>query len=176
MQIDYKIPTHGVNLLNFDVILRDTIKCSKDKCIEYNLIFDPVDNIESKRIFINFLVITLCERIKSLSSNRHIIYINNQTTLLPTSNNLYFDIINIVLDLLSLKYITYNKTFESFCNDLSNRDSDSLYVFDKAFQKTTTKINKVNYKKLTTFFKSNGLLFLYNTYFQNTNNKMVLFR
>jgi hypothetical protein len=60
MQIDQKIPIHDVRLLNADVIIRDAIKLSQLSCLEYSLDFDPLDNCDSRRIFINHFVDPLC--------------------------------------------------------------------------------------------------------------------
>jgi len=180
MQIDLKIPTHDVRLLNFDVIIRDVVKTSQLKCIEYSLDFDPITNVNCRRIFINYFVLEVCNRIKSLgTSEKVLLYINQNTWLL--SNNTKQDYIQLfvqVIDILSVKYIINDMSFDMYADKLINRDGDCIYLFTKTYSKIsfTKTISKSKYNKLLNFLKTNGLSFLMNTYFQDTYNKMIVSR
>jgi hypothetical protein len=180
MQIDQKIPIHDVRLLNADVIIRDAIKLSQLSCLEYSLDFNPLDNCDSRRIFINHFVVTLCDRIKLLrTSEKVILYINHDTYLLPNeTRDKYVDLIVKIADILSIKHIIDNNSFESFIHQLNSSNHDSKYLFDKTYNKLVSSkgLTQFSYKKLATFLKANGLKFLLNTYFRDTRNKMIVSR
>jgi len=180
MQIDLKIPTYDVRLLNFDVIIRDVVKNSQLKCIEYSLDFDPISDVNCRRIFINYLVLEICDRIKSLgTSEKVVLYLNQNTCLVHSSNREeYIQLFQKVIDILSVKCIVNDVSFDMYADKLINRDGDSVYLFTKTYSKlTSTKaISKSNYNKLLNFLKTNGLSFLMNTYFNDTYNKMIVLR
>jgi hypothetical protein len=175
MQIDYKIPTHGVRLLNFDVILRDSISRTKLDCNKYLLNFDIETDNNVRKLFINNLIITTCERIKTTTLiDKIIVYVNTNTYLLPVDSTIKNLIVKI-LNSISINYISADVSFDNFINNLTNRDIDSMYIFNKAYNKFRSNCT-LNTKKLIKFLKTNGLIYLTNTYFKDTSNKMIVLR
>lgn len=177
MQIDFKIQTHNTRIINFDVILRDSFKKLNEDCVLYSLPIDIVSNNDCCKLFKNAVIVTLCNRIKSISlMDKKIIYVNTNSNFIPLHvTDFTLKIVYQILDNMSIAYIINNESFSLFCDQLSNRNNDKLYLFNTAYN-TITGNSKLptTYKKLMAYLKANGLMFLYNAYFRGSTNKLIV--
>lgn len=176
MQIDFKIPTYNVRIINFDVILRDTLKIFKSDCFKYSLPTEPFYNTDCKKLFIHALIVSICDRIKSIHTiEKKLLYVNQNTSYISLEmKDSVLKLINKVLSNLSLVSILGDSCFNKYTNELLHRNVDSMYLFNIAYNKINKNSN-INLNKLLAFLKVNGLIFLFNTYFKDTSNKMAVF-
>ncbi len=178
MQIDFKIPTYGVRIINFDVILRESLKIFNSDCLKYSLPMDPLYNVDCNKLFINALIVSICDRVKSIHTiDKKLFYINQNTPYLSSeSKDTILKLILKVFSNLSLVSIIGESCFNKYTNELLHRDVDSIYLFNIAYNKINKNSSNINLNKLLAFLKVNGLVFLFNTYFKDTSNKMAVFR
>lgn len=176
MQIDLKIPSHNTRLINFDVILRDSICLFKEDCIKYALSFDPTIDSNVCRLLQNSIIITLCDRIKAISLiEKKVIYINTSSNFLPANQQEFIlDMVKNILDNMAIPFILHVEDYNTFISKLIERNNDSLYLFNEAYNKFSKRNNtSSNYKKLMSFLKSSGLIFL-QSYFKGSTNKLIV--
>lgn len=176
MQIDFKILTHNTRLINFDIIIRDSFKQLHKDCILYSMPIDIENNLDCRKLFKNSVIVTLCNRIKTISvTDKKIVYINTNSLYIPQHiRNIVHKIIYQILDNLSISYISNDEEFTVFVNGLLNRDNDRLYLFNEVYNKISSSNIQTTYKKLMNYLKNNGLMFLYNSYFRGSTNKLIV--
>lgn len=177
MQIDFKILTHNTRLINFDVIIRDSFKQLQQDCNLYSLPLDIENSLDCCKLFKNSVIVTLCNRIKSISvTDKKIVYINTSSSYIPPHfKDIVLKIVYQILDNMSVAYIVNDESFNSFCEGLINRNNDKLYLFNEAYNKIASNNNvQSTYKKLMSYLKNNGLIFLYNSYFRGSTNKLIV--
>lgn len=177
MQIDFKINTHNTRLINFDVIIRDAFKQLQQDCELYSLPVDIEANLDCCKLFKNAIIVNLCNRIKSISiTDKKIVYLNVESIYIPSHiKDFCIKIFYQILDNMSIVYIVNNESFNLFCEGLTLRNNDKLYIFNEAYTKLTRVINiQSTYNKLMKYLKNNGLLFLYKSYFKGSTNKLIV--
>ena len=176
MLIDCKIPRYNIKLLNFDYVLQHTFK-------KYNIdiklygIRNDFKYKDTQKIFINALIITLCDRIKAMTSTELIaIYVNTNTIILPNEENKV--IINLILKTLKklpFQFIVGETTVDFFINEIHNNVVDSIILIESQLNyRNNFDVLKYSFKPLVKFLKSYDLCYLYNTYFKQLANKLLV--
>lgn len=177
MQTDFKIATHNTILINFDALARDTFTYFIKDCELYAIIPNIESSKDCVKLFKNAFIITLCNRIKNISLlDKKIIYIDSNTHIMP--EQIKPKILNIIYEILnsmSLVYIVGTDNYDVFITNLQSRNKSNLYVFNQAYNLLISRNNLATaYKRLKTYLRQNGLIFLYDKYFKGATNKLIV--
>ena len=131
-------------------------------------------NTDTQKILLNYFIIEICEHLKRNNNIRNILYLNS---LLPLINvyeaSVYLKLIEKILKILSISYIKQPCSLDIFSKKLLDKSDNELISFELV--NTNSKKSNTS-KKIVTFLKRNGLTFLYETYFKDPSNKLVLFK
>lgn len=172
MTIDYKIPRYNLKLLNFDFILRETFSKFNSDIALYGVTSNFTKK-ESQKFFVNALIITICERMKK---GKTALYINKRTLYL---NNKERDtILNISLKIikkLPFQFILSDMPVDFFVEEIHNNVVESVVALETQLRYTHN-YDTLNYslRDLAKFLKTCELSYLYEVYFRQLNNKILI--
>lgn len=138
----------------------------------YNFLIDNniEDNLSKKdcrRILLNFLIIGICNDIKSSTLNY-----KNLLFYQEIDNNQKIDsIVKRLLKSIPLYSIVSNIDIDTFLSNIEIRDSDTISGYSKSIN-----TSKVSLSKFKQFIKRNELTYLSDSYFNIITNKMIVLR
>ena len=175
MTIDLKIPRYNLKLLNFDFILKETfISFNKDIAL-YHLT-NNLKNKDTQKIFINSLVVSICERIKSIKAiGKVVIYVDRNTLFLNSEErDEIIDLSLKVIKKLPFQFIISEMSVDFFADRIHNNVVDAIIVLEKQMLYTDSYDTlKFSFKDLHKFFKKYNLTYLYEVYFKRLDNKIL---
>jgi hypothetical protein len=178
MLIDQYIPRYNIRILNFDFILKNTLtKFNED--IQLYGIDSNFKYRDVQKLFINSLIVTVCERVKLLRNAETIaIYVNSDTLLLPhDERDVIFKIIHKTLKKLPFQFIISEITVDYFLDRLHNNDVETVVMLEsQLYYSSNFDVLKFSFKSLLKFLKSYELVYLYNIYFKQIGNKMLVIK
>lgn len=178
MIIDCKIPRYNIKLLNFDYILKYTFKKYNTDINLYNIRND-FKYKDTQKIFINALIVTLCDRIKSMSVGEPIaIYVNRNTFMIPQEeNDILINLILKTLKKLPFQFINNNTTVDFFLDEIHNNVVDTVVTLEtQLYYSNNFDVLRFSFKSLIKFLKSYNLSYLYDVYFKQSANKLLVVR
>lgn len=178
MLIDHKLLKYNISLLNFDYVLRETFKKYNADISLYGICND-FKNRDTQKIFINALIIALCDRIKLMSCRESIaIYVNRNTLLIPhEESSLLIGLILKALKKLPFQFIIGEITVDYFINEIHNNVVDSVVLLEtQLYYSNNFDVFKFSFRDLIKFLKSYNLCYLYDVYFKQLSNKLLVVR
>jgi hypothetical protein len=178
MLIDCKIPKYNIKLLNFDYVLREVFKKYN---IDINLygVRNDFKYKDTQKIFINALIVVMCDIIKSRPSRELIaLYVNRNTHMIPQEENeVIFNLIHKALIKLPFQFIIGETTVDFFIDGIHNNVIDSIVILETQLHYSNNfDVLKFSFKNLVKFLKMYNLCYLYDVYFKQMNNKLLIVR
>ena len=178
MIIDCKLPKYNIRLLNFDYILKYVFeKYNAD--IDLYGIRNDFKYKDTQKIFINALIVTLCDRIKTITTHESIaIYVNKNTMLIPhEENSVLIDLILKALRKLPFQFIINDISVDFFLNEIHNNVVESVVTLETQLHYSNNfDVLKFSFQSLIKFLKSYNLSYLYDVYFKQSTNKLLVVR
>jgi len=172
MTIEHKITKYNLILLNFDYILKGTF--SKYNEDIYNLnVENNLNKKDTQKLFINSLIITICERMKqgktALYINRNTLYLNND------ERDIILQITLKTLKKLPFQFIISDIPVDFFVERIHNNEVDSLILIETQLHYTNN-YDTLTYslRNLQKFLKTYSLTYLYDAYFKQLTNKLLV--
>lgn len=178
MIIDCKIPRYNIKLLNFDYILQHTFQKYNTDINLYNIRND-FKYKDTQKIFINALIVTLCNKIKIMPSDETIaIYVNSNTFMIPQEeSDILIRLILKTLRKLPFQFIINNITVDFFLDEIHNNVVDTVILLEtQLYYSNNFDVFKFSFKSLIKFLKSYDLSYLYEVYFKQSANKLLVVR
>lgn len=178
MLIDQYIPRYNIRILNFDFILKNAFAKFNDDIHVYN-INSNFKHKDVQKLFINSLIVTICERVKLLRNSETVaIYVNSDTIMLPREEkDVIFNIIHKTLKKLPFQFIISEITVDYFLDRLHNNDVETVVMLEsQLYYSNNFDVLKFSFKSLLNYLKSYELVYLYNTYFKQISNKMLVIK
>lgn len=178
MIIDCKIPRYNVKLLNFDYILQHTFQKYNTDINSYNIRND-FKYKDTQKIFINALIVTLCNKIKVMPSSETIaIYVNRNTLMIPQEeNDVLIKLILKTLRKLPFQFINNNTTVDFFLDEIHNNVVSTVIELEtQLYYSKNFDVTRFSFKSLFKFLKSYDLVYLYDVYFKQSSNKLLVVR
>ena len=178
MIIDCKIPRYNIKLLNFDYILQHTFQKYNTDINLYNLRND-FKYKDTQKIFINALIVTLCNKIKIMTGSESIaIYVNRNTFMIPQEeNDILINLIIKTLKKLPFQFIINNTTVDFFLDEIHNNVVDTVVLLEtQLYYSNNFDVLRFSFKSLIKFLKSYNLSYLYDVYFKQSANKLLVVR
>ena len=178
MIIDCKIPRYNIKLLNFDYILQHTFYKYNADIDLYNIRND-FKYKDTQKIFINALIVTLCNKIKTLSGCESIaIYVNRNTFMIPQDeSDVLLALIFKSLKKLPFQFITNDTTVDFFLDEIHNNVAETVVELEtQLFYSKNFDVTRFSFKSLFKFLKSYDLVYLYDVYFKQSSNKLLVVR
>ena len=176
MLIDYKLLKYNIRLLNFDYVLRETFKKYNADISLYGIRND-FKYKDTQKIFINSLIVTLCDRIKAMALREPVaIYVNRNTLIIPLEeNNLLLNLILKTLKKLPFQFIIGDDTVDFFISEIHNNVVDSVVLLETQLHYSNNfDVLRFSFKNLIKFLKTYDLIYLYNVYFKQLSNKLLV--
>lgn len=176
--IDLKTPHYNLKLLNFDLVLRDTFNRFNADCTTYSVPND-FKGKDTQKIFINSLIISICEKIKENKSYTKIaLYINRNTVIInDEERHGVFNIILKTIKKLPFQFIVSDIPVDFFISRIHNNVVDSVVLLETQLQYTNNYDTlKFSFKALYKFLEKNKLTYLYDVYFKRIGNKLLVVR
>lgn len=172
MTIEHKIPRYNLKLLNFDFILRETFIKFNSDILLYG-ISNNFSKKDTQKFFINALIISICERMKISKSA---LYINSNTLYLnKVEKDIILDISLKTIKKLPIQFIISNTPVDYFVNDIHNNVVDAVVVIENQLHYTNNYDTlKYSLKDLVEFLKKHKLIYLYDVYFKQLTNKLLV--
>ena len=177
--IHYNILNKGINLINFNEILKTAYFKVNVDAYNYNIIED-YKNKDIKKLFYNYIIYSLCELIKTKNNNcKTIIYYNTESNCIPIIDNHYKKAVNYIINniskMLPVVYIMKMYTFNTFIQKIQHQDAECMSLLENSIiQIQNYDIFNISYRKLKAFLKKNELTFLKNSYFNTAQSKLSL--
>jgi hypothetical protein len=178
MLIDQYIPRYNIRVLNFDYILKKTLSKFNTDIHIYG-IDSNFKNKDVQKLFINSLIVVICERIKLIKCAEVVaIYINRNTLLLPSEESeVIFNLIHKTLKKLPFQFIISEVTVDYFLDRLHNNDVETVVMLEsQLYYSSNFDVLKFSFKSLLKFLKTYELVYLYNIYFKQIGNKMLVIK
>jgi len=172
MTIEHRIPRYELKLLNFDFILKETFSKFNSDITLYG-ISNNFAKKDTQKFFVNALIITICERMKT---GKIALYINSDTLYL--NNNERDIILNISLKTirkLPFQFIISNIPVDFFVEEIHNNVVESVVMLETQLNYTRN-YDTLEYslRDLVKFLKTHKLSYLYEVYFKQLTNKILI--
>ena len=172
MIIEHKIPRYNLRLLNFDFVLEETFSRFNND-IELYGVTNNFKKKDTQKLFINALIITICERMKK---DKTALYINKNTLYL--NNDERDTILNLSLKTikkLPFQFILSDIPVDYFVNKIHNNVVESVILLETQLYYTINYDTlKYSFKGLVKFLKIYELSYLYDVYFKQLTNKLLV--
>jgi hypothetical protein len=178
MLIDCKIPQYNIRLLNFDYILKHTFQRYNNDASKYG-VSNCFKQKDTQKLFINALIVTLCDKIKSMNGYESVaIYINRNTYMIPhTESDIILPIILKTLKKLPFQFIISDNTVDFFLDAIHNNVVEFVILLESQLNYSNNfDVLKFSFKGLIKFLKTYDLIYLYNVYFKQLGNKLLVVR
>lgn len=178
MLIDQYIPRYNIRILNFDFILKNAFAKFNEDIHVYG-INSNFKHKDVQKLFINSLIVTICERVKLLRNSETVaIYVNSDTIMIPREErDVIFNIIHKTLKKLPFQFIISEITVDYFLDRLHNNDVETVVMLEsQLYYSNNFDVLKFSFKSLLNYLKSYELVYLYNTYFKQISNKMLVIK
>lgn len=178
MLTECQLLKYNIRLLNFDYVLQKTFK-------KYNLDIDlfgirnDFKYKDTQKIFINALIVTLCDQIKLMDHKDTIaIYINYNTKYIPAEEfDVVFKLIHKALKRLPFQFIIGQTTVDYFINEIHNNVVDRVVELEtQLYYSSNFDVFKFSFRSLIKFLKAYNLCYLYDVYFKQLGNKLLVVR
>jgi len=172
MTIDHKIPRYNLKLLNFDFVLKETFyKFNND--INLYGIGNDFKRKDTQKFFINALIIAICERMKigkiALYINKNTLYLNNE------ERDTVLNISLKTIKKLPFQFILSDIPVDFFINEIHNNVVESVVILETQLHYTNNYDTlKYSLKDLVKFLKVHKLSYLYDVYFKQIANKLLV--
>jgi len=172
MTIEHKIPRYNLRLLNFDFVLKETF-CKFNNDINLYGISNDLKKRDAQKFFINALIITVCERMKL---GKSALYINKNTLYLNSDEkDTILDISLKTIKKLPFQFILSDISVDFFAEEIHNNVVESVVVLETQLHYTNNYDTlKYSLKDLVKFLKSYKLSYLYDVYFKQLTNKLLV--
>ena len=178
MLIDHKLLKYNIRLLNFDYVLRETFKKYNADISLYGIRND-FKYKDTQKIFINSLIVTLCDRIKAMALKEPVaIYVNRNTNIIPyEENSVLLGLVLKSLKKLPFQFIIGEITVDYFIDEIHNNVVDSVILLETQLHYSNNfDVLKFSFRDLIKFLKSYNLCYLYDVYFKQLGNKLLVVR
>ena len=178
MLIDCKLPKYNIRLLNFDYILKNVFEKYNTDISLYGIRND-FKYKDTQKIFINCLIVTLCDKIKAMSLREPVaIYINRNTRLIPSEEfDIIFNLIHKTLKKLPFQFIISDTTVDFFIDGIHNNVVDRVVLLETQLHYSNNfDVLRFSFKNLIKFLKSYDLCYLNDVYFKHISNKLLVVR
>jgi hypothetical protein len=178
MLIDHKLLRYNIRLVNFDYVLREIFKKYNVDISLYGIRND-FKYKDTQKIFINALIITLCDRIKLMAHRESIaIYVNRNTRFIPSEEfDIIFNLIHITLKKLPFQFIISDTTVDFFIDGIHNNVVDKVVLLETQLHYSNNfDVLRFSFKNLIKFLKSYDLCYLNDVYFKHISNKLLVVR
>ena len=178
MLIDCKLTRYNIRLLNFDYILKKSFDKYNHDISLYGIRND-FKHKDTQKIFINSLIVTLCDRIKLMNYKESIaIYININTMIIPkVETEVIFKLIYKALKKLPFQFITGDTSVDFFIDGIHNNVVDKVVSLEtQLYYSNNFDVLNFSFRDLIKFLKSYNLCYLYDVYFKQLSNKLLVVR
>ena len=178
MLIDHKLLKYNIRLLNFDYVLKETFKKYNADISLYGIRND-FKYKDTQKIFINALIVVLCDMIKARDYKESIaIYVNRNTRLIPSEEfDIIFNLIHKTLKKLPFQFIIDETTVDFFIDGIHNNVVDRVVLLETQLHYSNNfDVLRFSFKTLIKFLKAYDLCYLNDVYFKHISNKLLVVR
>ena len=178
MIIDYKLTRYNIRLLNLDYILKKSFDKYNHDISLYG-IRNHFKHKDTQKIFINSFIVTLCDRIKAMALREPVaIYINRNTRHIPKEEfDIVFNLIHRALKKLPFQFIIGETSVDFFIDGIHNNVVDKVVTLEtQLYYSNNFDVLKFSFRDLIKFLKSYNLCYLYDVYFKQLSNKLLVVR